>query len=138
MMMMECWLTLDAHSIPNIPFFYLLYRSWSHYRAVQGGKHAEWLVNNKLILEAPSRELDDFYTDGAGSAPRSDEGSEPEERLLLTHKHAPLIARALNIPALQLELERAIEQVAADLAKDGKAKAPPDSETPTPDKEGKS
>ncbi|UKZ60270.1 uncharacterized protein TrAtP1_001552 [Trichoderma atroviride] len=39
--------------IPNIPFFYLVYRAWSHWRAINGGKHVQWLIQNKLIQLSP-------------------------------------------------------------------------------------
>ncbi|KFA55511.1 hypothetical protein S40293_02034 [Stachybotrys chartarum IBT 40293] len=99
--------------IPNIPFFYLLYRAWSHYRAISGGKHAQWLLENNLILQSPSKEVDAVYTK-PGSVLEETDG---KERMLLTQDHIPELARTLDIPALQLELERAIWQVERSLLK---------------------
>ncbi|KOS18339.1 Uncharacterized protein ESCO_002932 [Escovopsis weberi] len=47
--------------IPNIPFFYLAYRAWSHWRALHGGKHIQWLIQNKLLHLCPSKDLDKLY-----------------------------------------------------------------------------
>lgn len=68
--------TPDA-SIPNIPFFYLVFRAWSHWRgrylkslsvsgdshctARCGSEHIEFLVKNKLFEKSPSSVLDTAY-----------------------------------------------------------------------------
>lgn len=94
--------------IPNLPFFYLAYRAWSHWRAISGGRHVQWLLENKLILDAPSTTLDHLYNkDG----PKVDDSPEAKEQLLLTQKQVQNFSDTLGMPELEIELERAIWQV---------------------------
>jgi Mitochondrial K+-H+ exchange-related len=95
--------------IPNLPFFYLAYRAWSHWRAALGGKHVQWLIKNRLIQEAPSTILDNLYKPTAHLA--ADDSPDAPERLLLTGEQAQSFADKLEMPALASELERAIWQV---------------------------
>ena len=107
--------------IPNLPFFYLVYRAWSHWRALSGGRHVQWLVENKLVQIAPSEELDKLYEN-----PTRDEfadGKEDKEKMLIKYADAPKISRALEIPELELELERAVWQVETALEKQEKESA---------------
>src|ERR1700761_238376 len=55
---------LICQSIPNIPGFYLLFRAYSHFRALYGARHLEFLVQNKLVETVPSPKLDDLYIQG--------------------------------------------------------------------------
>ncbi|KAF4977449.1 hypothetical protein FZEAL_6013 [Fusarium zealandicum] len=97
--------------IPNLPFFYLVYRAWSHYRAIAGGKHVQWLLENKLLLDSPSKTLDQLYALHAPPAHEPDN----KERTLLTQKEVQTFSESLNMPALEVELERAIWQVEQSL-----------------------
>src|ERR1700722_11184421 len=56
--------------IPNIPFFYLVYRAWSHWRALSGSKHIQFLIERKLIKTKPSPILDTLYSAGIMRAVR--------------------------------------------------------------------
>ncbi|KAF5008363.1 hypothetical protein FDECE_5347 [Fusarium decemcellulare] len=109
--------------IPNLPFFYLVYRAWSHYRAIAGGKHIQWLLENKLLHSSPSKTLDQLY---ALHAPPAEE-PDNKERTLLTQKEVQTFSDTLNMPALEVELERAIWQVEQSL-KDPADKGPPKDE----------
>ncbi|KZF23474.1 hypothetical protein L228DRAFT_246246 [Xylona heveae TC161] len=115
--------------IPNIPFFYLCFRAWSHWRALSGSKHVEFLLDNNLIKHVPSSLLDARYrlsqarkqhstatTSGQdkitylGNA-ESDISSSAGEILLLHKSDGKLLAAELEFPELQLEVERAVWQV---------------------------
>lgn len=111
--------------IPNLPFFYLVYRAWSHWRAIAGGKHINWLVKKKLIAPRPSPLLDQIYMDGKllKTAPGNENGDEGPERMLLSHEQAKTMAKALGIHHLETELERAVWQVERKLQADAKADA---------------
>jgi hypothetical protein len=98
--------------IPNLPFFYLLYRAWSHWRAVQGGQHVKWLLDNKLVKEQPSKLLDDLY---AQDSPPFDGSAAAKEQLLLSHKQIDNFTEKLEMPAVAAELDRAIWQVETSL-----------------------
>ncbi|KAJ6444600.1 protein (fungal and plant) [Purpureocillium lavendulum] len=92
--------------IPNLPFFYLVYRAWSHWKAISGGKHVQWLVENKLLQPSPSKILDQLYSSRDATVETSG-----REEPLLTQKQVRAFSEALDIPALEIELERAIWQV---------------------------
>lgn len=101
--------------VPNLPFFYLVFRAWSHWRALSGSKHLEFLLEKKLITANPSKILDDLYSTGkqsfdAGSGSSSD-SEQLEEKMLLHKSNGKRIAEALGIPELDVELDRAVWQV---------------------------
>ncbi|RCI09670.1 hypothetical protein L249_3826 [Ophiocordyceps polyrhachis-furcata BCC 54312] len=92
--------------IPNLPFFYLVYRAWSHWRAIAGGRHVQWLVENKLLRSAPSAKLSQLYASGRPPTRNND-----QETMLLTQNQVRSFCDALAAPALEVELERAVWQV---------------------------
>ncbi|KAI0189329.1 mitochondrial K+-H+ exchange-related-domain-containing protein [Xylaria flabelliformis] len=112
--------------IPNLPFFYLAYRAWSHYRALAGGKHLQWLLSKKFYTLSPWESLDTVYPrqlpssspskrestqSSSNSSSSSNESLQAPEKLLLTQESGRKLAQTLNIPELEVELERAIWQV---------------------------
>ncbi|KFY45393.1 hypothetical protein V494_00971 [Pseudogymnoascus sp. VKM F-4513 (FW-928)] len=119
--------------IPNLPFFYLVYRAWSHWRALSGSKHIQFLINNDLIAPKVSPILDTLYAPGIMRAtrgspslgskpPKSADSSTrllkdqvPHEVMLLEDGDSTLIANALELPELHAEIERAIWQVRNDI-----------------------
>ncbi|KAM0325528.1 hypothetical protein ACHAQA_007515 [Verticillium albo-atrum] len=118
--------------IPNLPFFYLVYRAWSHWRALAGGDHLQFLIKNKLLDLTPSKKLDKVYTPLLPAAsvkpskPATGE-TEPlegkskkaaEEDLILSQKDGKKIVDVLDLPELEVEMERAIWQI--DRAKKAK------------------
>ncbi|KAH9897240.1 mitochondrial K+-H+ exchange-related-domain-containing protein [Xylariomycetidae sp. FL2044] len=122
--------------IPNLPFFYLVYRAWSHYRAFTGGKHLQFLVANNLLSIAPSKVLDSIYpallpssSSAAASAAKPDDppsSTTPpleEEKMLLSQENGRQLVKALDVPELEVELERAIWQVQEAIRKEQEEKA---------------
>lgn len=115
--------------IPNLPFFYLVYRAWSHWRALAGGKHIQFLLKNQLLIHKPSPILDEVYLKQAAPLPSTLESTvnpgEPKnadprkplddqpdgEVMLLDQKNGKKMTQALDLPQLEVELERAIWQV---------------------------
>lgn len=123
--------------IPNIPGFYLLFRAWSHWKAWEGGKHLQFLVENNLIETTPSTAMDEVYTAGlmypsrqmSRVAPRptreqgeavaeiidtQTKGGE-DDVMLLQKWNGKLIAEEFGLPAMEVEIERAVEQVEASI-----------------------
>ncbi|KAL7266903.1 hypothetical protein RUND412_010532 [Rhizina undulata] len=123
--------------VPNIPFFYLLYRAFSHWKALAGAKHLEFLVKNELLQPTPSMPMDAVYRRSklkaeADKLLKLSEKSEKTEgikkdelpdHLLITEADAKEIGAAINLSAVVTEIERACRQVAASLKKEAQAKA---------------
>lgn len=125
--------------VPNLPFFYLCYRAWSHWRAIAGGKHLQFLLKHQLLAPTPSPILDAVYINqkqpllstpeptvtGPGAqdvttlpAPKAKEVPNPEgETMLLTQANGKKMTQALGLPQLEVELERAIWQVETAIEK---------------------
>lgn len=123
-------------SIPNLPFFYLAYRAWSHWRAFSGGKHIQFLVNNNLLALTPSPVVDAVYAEQKEALPStpkpttdsilvnnpdpaSPNGAQnPDgETMLLSQAEGKKMTQALDLPQLEVELERAIWQVETAIKK---------------------
>ncbi|KAI1207934.1 mitochondrial K+-H+ exchange-related-domain-containing protein [Annulohypoxylon truncatum] len=133
--------------IPNLPFFYLMYRAWSHWRALAGGKHIRFLCDNNLLSLSPSPVLNSIYTpllghfalpkdskaDIGGATPLPDNTSKvsEDETLLLSQDKGRQLVRALEIPELEVELERAIWQVETAIQREKEKKAKPPDATKT-------
>ncbi|KAI2469893.1 mitochondrial K+-H+ exchange-related-domain-containing protein [Annulohypoxylon bovei var. microspora] len=133
--------------IPNLPFFYLMYRAWSHWRALAGGKHIQFLCDNDLLFLSPSPILNSIYTPlldrsgvskiskvdiGEPKPPPANSSKVPEEEtLLLSQKNGHQLVKALEIPELGVELERAIWQVEEAIQKEKEERAKPPDTTKT-------
>ncbi|KAJ5382495.1 hypothetical protein N7517_000406 [Penicillium concentricum] len=119
--------------VPNIPFFYLAYRGWSHWRALNGSKHLELLVEKNILNPISLPELEQLYAKRASGTlegtttetPYSevaDDIEQSEDRVLLKMSDAKKLATILDAPELALEAERAIIQVREQLEAAAKAK----------------
>lgn len=111
-MLNEPFAILTHRSIPNLPFFYLVYRAWSHWRAISGGRHIQWLIKNRLLQESPSEQLDKLYEN---NKPLTEDTKDEKEQMLLTQDQVQRFSDTLEIPALTVEMERAIWQVETKL-----------------------
>lgn len=112
--------------VPNLPFFYLCFRAWSHWRARGGSKHLQFLLDNRMIKLSPSELLQTAYMEAAMDVSieeldkemdsiRSGSSVKPvpdekDERMLLSESSGQLIAEYLDVP-LAVEVERAVWQV---------------------------
>ncbi|KAJ5576982.1 hypothetical protein N7535_003908 [Penicillium sp. DV-2018c] len=120
--------------VPNIPFFYLAYRGWSHWRALNGSKHLQHLVENDLLSPISLPELEQLYAKRASNTLEDTFADTPysevaenieqsrEDRLLLKMSDAKKLAAMLEAPELALEAERAIIQVSEQIAAAAKTK----------------
>ncbi|EMD62396.1 hypothetical protein GGP41_002076 [Bipolaris sorokiniana] len=119
--------------IPNLPFFYVLYRAWSHWKALGGARHLEFLLKHNLPKHNPSWTLDELYTAGlmyptralSRAAPRptpqqaqqvaavvhQQTNNETEDVMVLQRWNGKLIAEQFNLPDMEVEIERAVSQV---------------------------
>ncbi|EFX03489.1 hypothetical protein CMQ_417 [Grosmannia clavigera kw1407] len=117
--------------VPNIPFFYLVYRAWSHWRAISGGKHIQFLLQHNKFTLSPSPVLDAVYakekaklaaasaTTATAVAPaHTKEGAKEAEALLLSNPEGAMaVSEAVESPQLELELERATWQIEMAIGK---------------------
>lgn len=123
--------------VPNIPFFYLVYRAWSHWRALSGGRHIKFLLDKSLLVYNPSPILDEVYSRQRPPLPSTPESTaipgEPKnesphipdtnqtsgsgEVMLLSQANGKQMAQALGLPQLEVELERALWQVEETIKK---------------------
>ncbi|KAK4553705.1 hypothetical protein LTR86_009203 [Recurvomyces mirabilis] len=122
--------------IPNLPFFWLCFRAYSHYRALYGGKFLEHVLQKNLVKTTDSRLMDELYATGLQHPTREasreatkpsaeeievvvkdvetkagSEGSEGKEIMLLQRWNGKLIAEDFKLAEMEIEIERAVEQV---------------------------
>ncbi|CAK45562.1 uncharacterized protein C23H3.12c [Aspergillus awamori] len=120
--------------IPNVPFFYLVYRAWSHGRALNGSKHLEFLLEKDILNPISYPGLEELYAKRVSYALENTGVDKPisemvedveksDDRLLLRMTDAKKLASILEAPDLALEAERAIiqveEKLKAEAKKDG-------------------
>ncbi|KAI9894116.1 MAG: hypothetical protein M1814_004887 [Vezdaea aestivalis] len=121
--------------VPNLPFFYVAFRAWSHWRAYSGSKHLAFLLDNNLIKNAPTSQLDKIYPVDSLN-PGFDNDNPASESVVLEYEEAKEVAEILEVPELAPELERAINQVTEALEKQEaeslSASTPPTSEKDDP------
>ena len=120
-------------SVPNIPFFYLCFRAYSHFRALYGGRLLEHLVRKGLVTTTDSQQMDELYAagllhpnrEGSRGAPRPSEdviqtvagiveaqtNGGKEDVMMLQRWNGKLIAEDFHLPEMEIEIERAVEQV---------------------------
>ena len=139
--------------VPNLPFFYMCFRAYSHYRALYGGKLLERVLQGagggkqELVKAVPERRLDAMYAGGlvhvsrqamrdaepvseedvervSGVVARQTEG-DGEEVMVLKKWNGKLLAEEFGLPEMEVEIERAVEQVekSIDEAKQRRQKA---------------
>ncbi|KAI5792235.1 mitochondrial K+-H+ exchange-related-domain-containing protein, partial [Pyronema domesticum] len=116
--------------IPNLPFFYLAYRAFCHWKALLGAKHLEWLAtkaqeNDAVLKAVGSNVLDAVYerrrlsaANRVGLDRRTDwmqGGRDGADRLLIEAEDAQEIAKALDFPELAVECERACKQISEEM-----------------------
>lgn len=119
--------------VPNLPFFYVLYRAWSHWKALSGSRHLEFLLKHGLPTPSPSWPLDEVYTAGlmyptralSRAAPQPTQQNaddvaavvhkqtnhESEDVMVLQRWNGKLIAEQFELPEMEVEIERAVGQV---------------------------
>ncbi|KAL5113876.1 hypothetical protein ACEQ8H_008256 [Pleosporales sp. CAS-2024a] len=119
--------------VPNLPFFYVLYRAYSHWTALNGSKFLAFLLQHKLPTPTSSWPLDQLYTAGlmyptrqrshAAPTPTEQQAShvaalvhkqthnDTKDVMVLQRWNAKLIAEHLQLPDMQVDMERAVEQV---------------------------
>ncbi|PPR03752.1 hypothetical protein CVT26_005792 [Gymnopilus dilepis] len=124
--------------IPNLPFFFCVWRSWSHYRAYKSSKYLQTLLEDDLIEPQASELLDQVYSTyrtpllapdapvsteseaNPSEEPKLDFSSQaPKNLLLLTREAIPTLLSALDLQndaKTSNDLHRAIDQTTSRLS----------------------
>ncbi|PFH49975.1 hypothetical protein AMATHDRAFT_146422 [Amanita thiersii Skay4041] len=107
--------------IPNIPFFFCVWRSWSHYRAYKASQYIDTLLEHGSIIPEESPTLDAVYRDAQHHAPQKgqqlqeDEGDhqshQRQHAVLLTREAVPSIVGLFSLKkSAEADVYRAVEQ----------------------------
>jgi len=116
--------------IPNFPFFFCVWRSWSHYRAYKASDYLRSLLKRGAIVPHLDANLDYIYGRSAPpdaipnetksiSEGTKEEGSGTEEKKVLLGRDAvPHILELYGLPeSAASDIYRAVEQASARLRK---------------------
>jgi len=122
--------------IPNIPFFYLAYRCWSHWRALKGSDHLDFILDHRLYRPISPPEVEDLYEQVAPDAPdfkfvtRTQvlDDSVPPEQIILPADSHDLVAKVTGVPELSGEVERAVWQIQRQFEREKSQRAAKQSE----------
>ncbi|TKY90622.1 hypothetical protein EX895_000620 [Sporisorium graminicola] len=112
--------------VPNLPFFYLVYRAWSHWKAYKSSQYLSTLIAQDLVRPTESKELDSIFAQvtppPSAQALASEASSEKkaatasaaieDERMLLLPHHIQLLMNKMEFPEwVRADLRRARLQV---------------------------
>jgi len=116
--------------IPNLPFFYLVYRAYSHWKAYKSSQYLSNLISQNRVQPTESKELEDIFSQTTPppahtTAPEASAGKEvaetskpQDDRMLLLSHHIPMLMDKMEFPEwVRADLRRArmqVEQSAAE------------------------
>ncbi|TFK52229.1 hypothetical protein OE88DRAFT_1657365 [Heliocybe sulcata] len=122
--------------MPNLPFFFCVWRAWHHWRAFKASQYLEALLERGSIVPEPSEELDQIYASNRPQDPTSPyssskaaSGTETNSTteggdaagILLSRDAVPSIMSRFDMPpAAAADIYRALAQ--ADVRTGGEAK----------------
>ena len=111
----------------------MAFRAYSHWKALRGAQHLEFLCEKNLVRHAPSPILDQLYTAGLMYPTREASRKAPaptreqceavanltqqqtndgqEDVMLIQAWNGKLMAERFKLPGMEVEIERAVEQV---------------------------
>ncbi|SPO20042.1 uncharacterized protein UTRI_00436_B [Ustilago trichophora] len=113
--------------VPNLPFFYLVYRAWSHWKAYKSSQYLSTLIGQDRVRPTESKELDAIFAqtsppvDSTVSEASEEKATEPapaeDERMLLLQHHIPMLMDTMEFPEwVRADLRRARLQVVNSIA----------------------
>ncbi|KAI0304441.1 mitochondrial K+-H+ exchange-related-domain-containing protein [Multifurca ochricompacta] len=105
--------------VPNLPFFFCVWRSWSHYRAYKASEYLQSLLHRGAIVSHSDVALDGIYATHVPSESLHDSTksiSEDGREVLLSRDAVPRILEVFGLPeSAASDIYRAIEQAKARL-----------------------
>ncbi|KZP18919.1 hypothetical protein FIBSPDRAFT_791328 [Athelia psychrophila] len=124
--------------IPNLPFFFCVWRSWSHYKAYRASQYLEALIDNGTIVPEESRELQQVQasyeppeepstatTATTTPSPTSETSASASNNLLLKRSAIPPLLSAFGLKeSVSTEIYRALDQARLRNVSRSNAKAP--------------
>ena len=154
--------------VPNLPFFYLCFRAYSHFRALYGGRLLARVLegssvgggekSESLVRAVPESRLDAMYAGGLVHATRqamrlaepvsaqdiervsgvvaSQAEGEGEEVMVLKKWNGKLLAEEFGLPEMEVEIERAVEQVERDIEEGKERRRKEEAERSVGEKDG--
>ncbi|KIK69690.1 hypothetical protein GYMLUDRAFT_34093 [Collybiopsis luxurians FD-317 M1] len=96
--------------IPNLPFFFCAWRSWSHYKAYRASQYLAALIQHGHVISVPSTELDTIYTRFLNQPVPPPQDSPPLEMLLVREAVPTIISTFSLEDSSASDMYRAIEQ----------------------------
>jgi len=105
--------------IPNLPFFFCVWRSWSHYKAYRATQYLQDLLDNGAIVPEGSEALDAILKEFSQSEPpssteeplKSTSTNNGTQELVLRREAVPPIVNLFGLKkSADADLYRAIEQ----------------------------
>ncbi|KAF5360635.1 hypothetical protein D9756_004997 [Leucocoprinus leucothites] len=99
--------------IPNLPFFFCVWRSWSHYKAYRSSQYLHGLLKSGSIVPEPSEALDAIVKEFATPVtPAASEGpQQATHEFVLTRNAVPAITKLFELKEnSNADMYRAIEQ----------------------------
>ncbi|KAF5389181.1 hypothetical protein D9757_003410 [Collybiopsis confluens] len=98
--------------IPNIPFFFCAWRSWSHYLSYRASQYLSNLIKHGQIVSTPSTELDAIYKQySVKTLTASPTQSDSSSKMLLTREAVPAVLSTFLLDdSSASDMYRAIEQ----------------------------
>ena len=82
--------------IPNLPFFYLVFRAYSHWRALSGSRALESMLASGVLQLKPNSTLDTLYTAGLLYPSRAASRNAPEPTLEQTRAVVECLRQQTN------------------------------------------
>lgn len=120
--------------LPNLPGFYLVFRCWSHWKALEGANHLKHLIEDNHLEFVSSEQVFDAYNKAEdthvlknvaklaeedGVAPATPTSNETvENSLLVDNTSIDHIVETVQLPDLAAELKRARRQVVYNIDKE--------------------
>ncbi|KAJ1309642.1 hypothetical protein OPQ81_006409 [Rhizoctonia solani] len=102
--------------VPNLPFFFCVWRAWTHWKAHKASAYLLELANNDAIHKFPSKDLDEVYSKASQSIPNPSSGANRKQIDLesdssiveLLPNPAHTISHIVDVYSLPKEAERSL------------------------------
>lgn len=88
--------------IPNLPFFFCAWRSWSHYKAYKSSLYLQSLLDKNAIIPKPSETLDAIYKAHRAASPT------PSPQITRLPRSTPITSDAEHEKLLEKEAEHVL------------------------------